>query len=950
MKFRFSFKALLALAIAFAYGQPSDPSGLFGKDEKLNRLVIKSQIAYHFKKVVREVSQELFVSRKIDVSLLFLGVQVFNRTETEVRKLCNNLSHKKPSLNAAFIGSREDPFVLIEQPVFASFAEAKARCTALGMQLPEIYTNSQADDMTNFLEHINVDRCFAGIVPDITDAVQRHIATGFPLWKTGYARMVAPDGSNKGMMGFLDDANAKFMYTKNKTILVSHDEPVSLQYKEYADPGFRERPNNYKLPQLMSRIVCAHKWDGTKYWNVPDSVLKPVTIKVIERYTRSTRTNKNEDSGYHSLKTLCHSVADQAGESYREMYSKLTNLLALVDISVQTVQDERSLKEGGREKRFLFLAKFIFVTGVKLLWQLFGFVQKVKLNNRLKHLEAAILGSHSKIDQNTKTINKMTKLIYGNSVAIGQLSIRVDNIEVRLSLVESQVSVLQDNVGDLSYRFEASTSLSIIMNLLYRTKQSMDNGYDVLKDIVHTSKQGQTSPLVLPIDQIELVQREITKVSTAVLDPDFSRMQSIVVSDPNDPSLLLVIINVAALSRQSVEVVKMIPIPFFEKDGAYVPTLDYDTIVLDQSAHTFSIISEQEESECLLNRCYISSMEQSVLEKSCGIPQYFDRFTDHCQAEKAVSTGVFLKPMLPDGVVFAFEKEVQTQLFCRDNDQVGSPRRLKGTGILQLPNGCVLSVIDSNNKISKVKGQPRYRVISADDINLVSDGPLSVEQADGSSNGTSKAMTIDKFMEKHVSSIVQQMSDVDSKVETQYVYIWGIFGLISLILIISMMTVYCIYRYSSRFRSKMRMMRDAFAELTQQVLHIEVQSPPIVPRPRPIVPMRPIEIMRHRIRDKKIRAIQRLSRRKDPDEDPSYLDLDQVRIENEVVRYAPTSSFRPVSDAAGLSPRRYPRLTPDMVQLRLEAEEDERLREETEHMLELKTVIEKEIAPKKDEF
>jgi hypothetical protein len=430
-------------------------------------------------------------------------------------------------------------------------------------------------------------------------------------------------------------------------------------------------------------------------------------------------------------------------------------------------------------------------------------------------------------------------------------------------------------------------------------------------------------------------------------------MQSIVVSDPNDPSLLLVVINVAALSRQSVEVVKMIPIPFFEKDGAYAPKLDYDTIVLDQSAHTFSIINEQEESECLLNRCYISSMEQSVLEKSCGIPQYFDRFVEHCQAEKVVSTGVFLKPMLPDGVIFAFEKEVQTQLFCRDNDQVGSPRRLKGTGILQLPNGCVLSVIDSNNKISKVKGQPRYRVISADDINLISDGPLSIEQADGNANGTSKAMTIDKFMEKHVNSIVQRMGDVDNKVDNQYAYIWGLTGFISLILIISMITIYCLYRYSSRFRSKMTMMREAFADLSQRLLNFEVQSPPVMPRPMPIVPMRPVEILRHRVRDKKIRAMQRWSRHKPKEtvEEPSYLDMDQIRIENETARFSPLASFRPISDTVALSARRYPRLTPDLVQLRLEEEENERLQEETDHMIELKSVVEQqENAPKKGEF
>ncbi len=69
---------------------------LFGKDEKPDKLVIKNQIGYHFKKVVREVNQELFVSRKIDVSLLFAGIQVLQKTETEVRKLCKNLPSQAP--------------------------------------------------------------------------------------------------------------------------------------------------------------------------------------------------------------------------------------------------------------------------------------------------------------------------------------------------------------------------------------------------------------------------------------------------------------------------------------------------------------------------------------------------------------------------------------------------------------------------------------------------------------------------------------------------------------------------------------------------------------------------------------------------------------------------------------------------------------------------------------
>ncbi len=65
---------------------------LFNKDEKLDKLLLSNQIGYHFKKVVREVSQELFVARKIDVSSLFLGISMLKQTQEGLSKYCKDLS------------------------------------------------------------------------------------------------------------------------------------------------------------------------------------------------------------------------------------------------------------------------------------------------------------------------------------------------------------------------------------------------------------------------------------------------------------------------------------------------------------------------------------------------------------------------------------------------------------------------------------------------------------------------------------------------------------------------------------------------------------------------------------------------------------------------------------------------------------------------------------------
>ncbi len=107
------------------------------------------------------------------------------------------------------------------------------------------------------------------------------------------------------------------------------------------------------------------------------------------------RMNTNGDSMQVNLKEYCTSIASQASDIYNEMFSKLTNLLALVDISVQ-MENNSNLQRlrrtapapkidplthslalhNPREKRFAFLASFIFSNGVRLLWGMFGFYKK----------------------------------------------------------------------------------------------------------------------------------------------------------------------------------------------------------------------------------------------------------------------------------------------------------------------------------------------------------------------------------------------------------------------------------------------------------------------------------------------------------------------------------------------------------------------------------------------
>ena len=952
---------------------------LFGKDEKPDKLVIKNQIGYHFKKVVREVNQELFVSRKIDVSLLFAGIQVLQKTETEVRKLCKNLPSQAPIIAASPVQYKDtrvvhvdqtgqpikkESFVLIDIPTYSSFKEAKARCNALGLQLPEIYSAGQLNLLSEFLKKNFISQCFAGIEPDLSDSIPRHISTQYPIWKTACTRFRYCDSEVDKDLGWnIDDGHAKFMYKADKSLCASLDiKGNPIENKKYADPRFREQ--NKILNQLMGRVVCTPRWDGMTDLNLPNDNFKKGGLVMETRFNRDVRRithlrarrsdTLSDGASMRNVLTLCFGVADQAKESHEDIQLKLNDLLALVDITVHT---EMALER--RQKRMpLFLAKFIFVTGVKLLWQLFGFVQKVKMNKRLKNIESMLKITNDRSLQNSDAIASMSQLISNNSLAIQQLNIRVDGLQARIDLVETQMNKLQQGITSIGYKFETVTSLITIENLVIRTRRSLDSGYDILKDIIHSTKLKQTSPLVLPLDQIELVQNQISKISTAVLDPDFSKMQSIVVSDPNDPTKLLVVINMAALGRRNLELVKMTPVPYFESSTAYEIILDYHTIVLDQNAHTFSILTEQEEYDCLFNRCYVGSSEQSLFEKSCGIPQFYDRNKDGCTSESVITTGVFLKPMLPDGVLFAFQHPVQSQVFCKDK-LMSKSQQLQGTGILQLPNGCVLSIIDKHGRLTKVKGQPQYTMITADDLELMPNGPLSALQAEIDINGTTKKVaTVNAFVEERVSSVIKQVETVDSKITEQHNHVWALTGMISLFIMIIFLVFYLMYRFSTRARSKINKIRDNFNDLTQRVFELPGKVvEPEIPNPVPDAlvdfdeggfndppPHRRRDIWMSRMQEGRRRAHtirERLHPYQypaelpiQPDADPkerTYMSLSELDMDEERYIQRPLSrptAFRPLMDLGG-SPRQYPRITTPMLK---EAQEydNERLRRETE--------------------
>ena len=833
-----------------AQSKAVDGPELFDKDQRAERLILKNQIAYHSKKIVREVTQELFVSRKIDVSPLYRGIEVVKQAKEGLKRYCGSLDRSEAYTPASRL-PLEPTYTVVDRPVRASFAEAKARCEALGLQLPEIYEEQQRLKFVHFMEVFNISYCFAGLQPDITGMIHRFIATGFPIWRALQYHAYTKENQTVDITNIMDDVNARFFYSQDGRLVVTWNYPAIIHdpNQHLGSHVYWEKQNEFS--QVLTRIVCEPKWRGDTYQSemgtmqpqIPKFIVKNRFMRDASSPFQKEETMTRNYGLYHNktkekfqqvegLKNFCHSIVSQADEIQRDTSYKLEEVLSLVDIKVRYENQE---KIHGRMERAAFLAQYIFTTGIRLIFGLVGFLDKMRMNRKIKYIENTLSIVQGQVNNHTKQIEDMSRLIYGNSIAIQQLTIATANLDRRLTSVEVRVKTLEETVEFLIDKVEATISLSLIANLLGRIQQSLDTGYDVIKDIVHSSLLDQTSPLLLPAEQMAKVQKKVSDTD-AVLDTDFAKMQSIIVSDPEDPHLLLVVINIAALSRRNVELVKLSPVPFYEGTETFIPVLDYNTVLLDQPKGTFSILNDEEEYNCLFDRCYNSDVEHSIFEKSCGIPQLTGENPEACMTEKILSHGVYVRPMLPDGVVFAFQREVSTQLYCDEDRVIGPNKSLNGTGIMRLPNGCTLTIRDQGRK-TQVKGQPISHLVNGGELKLTQNEPWNTMYEH--KNGTSKLKTHPGLMTEHMSFMIQQWETVDAKIANQSTYIWSLVGMILVVTIGLSIIMAFLFRFSGRFRLKIYDLRDSFEHVFRRLSEVETKQdeskrerfPPIAPRP-----------------------------------------------------------------------------------------------------------------------
>jgi len=836
---------MLVVLISISTTCDTASSGSLDLDEitgKVENLKIKNNIGYHFKKKVRQVSQELFISRKIDTTMLIQGIEALKSLSEKLNAYCAGIPSrllwlKESEGRGAKSGNDINKFIYLPLVKEVTFAEANARCHALGKQLPEIYDDYSMAALAMVMKENKLTVVHAGIAFDPATAMQRFISTGMPLYR-GFSRMIVYyQGIRTEMKLLLDNSHANFLYAYNSTLCALNDSEAPGHKGKYGDSHFRDSEKQFN--QFVAPVICEEKWKGVGFEEIDPrldqknanpqefyiNVVKadPTDPRTVDypkgpTYIRTKKIGENtqlslEEKAVQDIREVanmyeitCNSVVEHALDTYNSLQGKVNNLLALVDISYHIDQINKDKRRRRRKKRGSpsFLSKIIFRTGFKAIWSLFGFVQQIRQDIKIHELEKQIVKNQRETKNNSELIKGMSETLQNQSIEVSQLKILTASLERRIEALERDMKAIQDRLSLTETKLEISVKLQLISNLIIRTEQVLAEGYNTLENIIHCSVLGQTSPLVLPLSQIDFVQREVRKVSSADLDTDFSKMQSIVVSDPNDPRLLLVIVNAAAVSKSTTDLITMTSIPVYSGSKTVKPALSYQTIILNQWVGTYVVLTEQEETNCLLHRCYVHGMEKSVYDHSCGIPQYLDKNLESCAYEEIYDDNkIHLIPALPDGAFFSFKDPVDAQLFCTDNNIAGRRQKVSGVGTLQLPNGCTLSVTDQRGRNLKLKGPPLHNFVQGQELILIDKLPLSM-MTESAGLANRSHTVLDQLLEQHLGKVQDGLSVTNVKLDQhKRALIVNLAIMLGTILIV-VLAAYISYRLSARLRDRLK--------------------------------------------------------------------------------------------------------------------------------------------------
>ena len=250
-------------------------------------------------------------------------------------------------------------------------------------------------------------------------------------------------------------------------------------------------------------------------------------------------------------------------------------------------------------------------------------------------------------------------------------------------------------------------------------------------------------------------------------------------------------------------------------------------------------------------------------------------------------------------------------------------------GIIQLPNGCVLVITDKQGRMTKVKGQPLYRMIEGEQVTLTMNGPLNEILAKQGKNETQKVVTAEGLITSHLTPVVLQIDSIDQEIKSQYIFIWSLIGCLIFVTLVCVVIIIYIYMHYAKIFAKIRMIKQSFSDILVHFAQlVEAKERFVHLKDAVSAHVRPrTHIMGNRFKKAIFsprtghRVVQGPPLPEDhyielqQDDIPPYVSMDELRQSKPITIPRPMSKmshigFRPVDNDVEANRGPYPRLTP----------------------------------------
>ena len=762
--------ALLASLVAhmpeYDAGRDADegPQNDFSNPTSLRneRLVIRNQVAYHFRRIVNEVSQGMFISASINITRFLHSVELLQEATERVEKLCNKLPnfHARRVLSALEVSARtnvetydsSDPsFILINEVREVSRAEAKAICSLRGLRLPELYTDTEKFALASYLAANHVSACFAGLEMDVVAGYTRFITTGLPIWKgvhtvANHTRLPLVSRPLDIQMELL---NAEYIYDASGELHFHEMGPEAVSHHGLTKVGnFYSKADRAKiLVEFKARVVCSPQYpvgrQNFDWLYFDDARQSHLSALKYESYLPGMMESANQSMSYtttvpsvapyngfaaqieHAAKVTSETdnkvdfvtnwdraLVQKCHTFMSRLNSTKTAMILAIEVELKDVGIEIQLTKR-RKRTVTSAAQFFLQGGVELFQSLSELARLLPTINGTSNGHSLffnlteankMLGVGDNTDP--KYFELLTKIIKDSAISVARHDPVSSIVEIRFAELNKLMDAIEGSLP--AYRPAFDTQMDAITSIGREIQHELLSACQWISKMVQSSLSRRTWAHLFPQASIDLANQWLEKRATgAMVGKEIYLRPTHLVIDP-DRKIILAVVDAMAVSKEPLELVELIPIPFFESGTAHQPALDYNFVALNQMAGTFRPLTKSEADACMVDYCYIYGVELPTSTKHCGITQLLGRHLYDCQFESSASTGLYLRAVPPEGVIYSIANSAVAQLFCNRNVLVGQPTLLKGVGTVYIPPGCTMVVDDHRNPPVKVKGTPSH--------------------------------------------------------------------------------------------------------------------------------------------------------------------------------------------------------------------------------------------------